>query len=83
MNTQNELLKRIQMLGLVLFDTHLYLDTHPTDIAALNYYYQYKALYSNALSQYAAQYGPLTPGAVESKTRWTWIDNPWPWEREV
>ncbi|MFA5528055.1 MAG: spore coat protein CotJB [Peptostreptococcales bacterium] len=79
----NELLRRIQYLSFVLVEVNLYLDTHPTDMAALNYYHTYKALYNRALSEYTSQYGPLTPGTVESRNRWTWIDKPWPWEREA
>lgn len=79
----NELLKRIQYLSFALVDVNLYLDTHPMDIAALNYYHNYRALYNQAVSEYTARYGPLTPGTVESRNRWTWIDKPWPWEREV
>ena len=83
MNSEHELFKKIQIISFLLVDVNLYLDTHPTDMAALNYYHKYRALNEKAVSEYAAQYGPLTPGTVESTNRWTWIDKPWPWEMEA
>lgn len=83
MDARNELFRKIQILGFILADSALYLDTHPTDQAALNYYQKYRALNEKAIAEYTACYGPLTLDNVESTNRWTWIDKPWPWEMEA
>ncbi|WP_027399073.1 spore coat protein CotJB [Anaerovorax odorimutans] len=78
-----EMLKKIQMLSLVLLDTNLFLDTHPMDTAALNFYDKYRALLEKTRDEYTSMYGPLTPASVNTSDGWTWIDKPWPWEMEA
>lgn len=80
---QDQLLKKVQMLSFVLVDVNLYLNTHPKDGAALNYFDKYRALLKKAQDEYTSVYGPLTPGSVNSADGWTWIDKPWPWEMEA
>lgn len=80
MDSQAELFKKIQIYGFVLADTALYLDTHPTDQAALDYYERYRDLNRKALADYTANYGPITMDDVNVKNKWTWIEKPWPWE---
>lgn len=80
MDGRMELLRTIQILEFVMYDAALYLDTHPCDEAALNYFHHHKKMKDKAVAEYAACYGPLTMDTVESKNRWTWIDKPWPWE---
>ena len=79
-NDRIELLRKIQMIEFVIYDAALYLDTHPMDQDALNYYHKYKMLGDEAVAEYNACYGPLTIDSVESKNQWTWIEKPWPWE---
>ena len=79
---RNEALRRVQILNFVLADTALYLDTHPMDTAALNFYDKYRALLMEAEEEFTSTYGPLTPDSVNTAYGWTWIDNPWPWEME-
>lgn len=83
MDSQHELFKKIQIIDFVIIDTALYLDTHPMDQAALNYYHKYKGLREKAVAEYTTCYGPLTINTVESMNKWTWIDQPWPWEMEA
>ena len=40
----NELSRKVVTLAFVLKDTQLYLDTHPGDEAALNFYDKYRSL---------------------------------------
>ena len=35
----------------------------------------------NALEEYTRRFGPITPEQVNNGERWTWVDDPWPWER--
>ena len=81
--SQHELLYNIQIIDFSLVEVNLFLDTHPTDMAALQYYHKLKALREKAVADYTARFGPLTIYTVESANCWSWIDNPWPWEREA
>lgn len=75
----NELLKRVYETGFALDDTVLYLDTHPADQGALNYYRYIKNANEEAIRNYEMAYGPLMYTQVTADT-WNWLDGPWPWE---
>ncbi|WP_312648075.1 spore coat protein CotJB [Aminipila sp.] len=81
--SRNELMRRVQMLSFVLVDAGLYLDTHPTDKAALNFFNKYNALYMSARAEYEKSYGPLSMTGTNDTNSWSWIDEPWPWQKEV
>lgn len=83
MNERQELLHQIQMVSFALVDLNLYLDTHPQDRDALNYYHQNQALMNQLMERYSTNYGPLTTADVNSTNMWTWIEHPWPWEMEA
>lgn len=83
MDDQLELFRKIQIYGFVIADTALYLDTHPTDPLALDYYDRIRALNKQAVAEYTACYGPITMDDVDTKNKWTWIEKPWPWEMGV
>lgn len=79
MNRQ-ELFDWISMLGFCAVDMMQYLDTHPDDEDALNYFQQCTDLYRNAKASYEAQYGPLNAFSNDSLTEWKWNEGPMPWE---
>ena len=79
MNKQ-QLMEWIMMLGFCAIDMALYLDTHPCDTDALNYFNQCNELYQDARNSYEEMYGPLTIHGVNSESSWTWVEGPLPWE---
>lgn len=70
------------MLSFAVDDVKLYLDTHPRDQEALDFFYEYNKKRNQLLKEYAKYYGPLTVDtAVPScSDRWNWINEPWPWQ---
>lgn len=76
----NQLLTMISQAGFAMDDVLLYLDTHPCDQAALNYYQYVSKMYREAKDAYEANYGPLTVDHVQSSQYWSWIQGKWPWE---
>lgn len=82
-NESNELLDLIRVLGFNMFDTVLFLDTHPHNQKALDNYNKYKKLMDQAVKEYTAYYGPLTTDNANVDNQWTWGETPWPWEREA
>lgn len=81
--SQQRLLYEIGALDFALDDTVLFLDTHPDNHEALHYYHEVHEKLKKARDEYIEQYGPLTNDSVMSHKRWTWVDNPWPWEGEI
>ncbi|ROR28375.1 spore coat protein JB [Mobilisporobacter senegalensis] len=81
MNEREKLLHYITAVSFAIDDCVLYLDTHPYDKEALEYYSVHKELRKKALKQYTENFGPLLNDNVDvSCGKWTWIDQPWPWE---
>lgn len=79
-NDCKALLNRVYEAGFAMDDVALYLDTHPSDQEALNYYYYVSNLQKEAVKAYEAQCGPLMFERVDSQSYWTWVNDPWPWE---
>jgi spore coat protein JB len=77
---QYQLLQHISQVSFALTDTNLFLDTHPCDQNALDYYQFVKQQRQDALMEYSRKYGPLLVDQVECGSEWAWTDSPWPWE---
>jgi spore coat protein JB len=76
------LLERIQKLSFVKCELELYLDTHPTCRAALDYYRKTIEQLEAATTEYHNLVGPIVASGVMNGERWTWVDEPWPWFRD-
>lgn len=80
MNEREKMLHRIQMYDFALLDCALFLDGHPREANALAFYSEAKRRYDEAVAAYEEKYGPLSLKRVDDKTKWRWIEDPWPWE---
>lgn len=76
----DQLLTLIYQASFAMDDVILFLDTHPCDANALNYYHYVVNLRKEAMKAYESQCGPLMIDQVESCNYWNWVDNKWPWE---
>lgn len=81
MNQKQVLLNRIRVCDFVLTESALYLDTHPDDAQALEFYHKHLAMRQQAIEEYSKQYGTLVRTQPHSTEHWDWVDNPWPWEK--
>lgn len=79
---KSALLEHIRSLGFVKVELELYLDTHPTCRAALDYYYKTLEALKSATELYESMYGPLTAAGNVSAEKWEWVSTPWPWHRD-
>ncbi|MCI8608893.1 MAG: spore coat protein CotJB [Firmicutes bacterium] len=79
---REEMLRKVQEADFVLYDVSLFLDTHPDNQAALNFFKEYQAYYTEVVSDYEAAFGPLVSYDVDTDQGWTWVQGPWPWEME-
>ena len=78
--SRDELLKKISEYGFASWELHVYLDTHPSDIAAMMRMKNYQKKAAEYAKEYEKKYGPLT---IESGSGETWLNDPWPWERRA
>ena len=75
------LLLQIQQVDFLLNDLQLYLDNHPDCSAALSDFNALSHTSSELKAAYQAQYGALMNfGADPAGSRWSWNDDPWPWD---
>ena len=77
---RQELLSWINKVSFMAYDMALYLDTHPDDQQAFEFFHKYNQMRRQALANYAAQFGPLTMDCISNDDHWLWADQPWPWE---
>ena len=79
MTCGNALLQKVYETGFALDEITLYLDTHPSDSQAIEYYQYVKRMNQDAIAAYEKVHGPLMINQISGNS-WTWVNNPWPWE---
>jgi spore coat protein JB len=75
-------LQHINEVSFAVNDVTLYLDSHPCDNKAMEFYKENVKKRNKALREYAKHYGPLTIDTADDaqSNSWEWISQPWPWE---
>lgn len=73
-------LSEVQVLAFAVQELALYLDTHPEDTEALEFYRQYQQLYQKVSQAYEREKRPLNHAAPGRGDTYAWLDDPWPWE---
>ena len=76
-------MQKISECEFMMIDLGLYLDTHPDCMPALTAYHKHQTSYEKHVAEYERLYGPLTLYSVNSDNGWTWLELPWPWEKEA
>ncbi len=80
-NDRIKLMRFIDEVSFAIDDVALYLDTHPEDAQAMDYYETYQRLKKQAVEEYTRRYGPLLVEKVPCGNHyWSWVSTPWPWE---
>lgn len=77
---QYQMLYDIQILDFVLYDLTLFLDTHPRDKKALEYYNHFLPMKNRLMKDFSAMYYPLCLNHAESGNHFRWEEAPLPWE---
>ena len=76
---REEMIMKVRELDFAVEDISLYLNTHPDDRRALCLHNTYANQLRDVKDKYQKVYGPLTIDFPCN--RWTWLEDPWPWER--
>ncbi|MBO4265407.1 MAG: spore coat protein CotJB [Clostridia bacterium] len=82
MNERENMLRDLQICDFALIETNLYLDGHPYNRDARNYFFDTLHKRDEILNEYTEKYGPIT--VYDSKSaedgEFTWTIGAWPWE---
>lgn len=79
-NEREQMLFDISTVSFLLMDMTLYLDTHPFDKDAMEFFNHYSRIRSGMLRDFANKYYPLTLSTAEDCNEWKWTLAPAPWE---
>lgn len=78
---QENMLHDIGVIDFVTVEMALYLDTHPMDREALEYFSHYMRMKNQLMRDYAVKYGPLSLSVADTCNKeWKWALQPMPWE---
>lgn len=87
-NSQNEnaaiskkrMMQKIRSYDFAIYETVLFLDTHPKNQKALKYYTKLRNERNVLIAEYEKAFGPITTSGNMNEMCWDWIKGPWPWE---
>lgn len=77
---EQRMLKDIGIVDFTLEELMLFLDTHPTDQEAMEYFNHYAKIKNKMVKEFSLMYYPLTKEYADSTNSWRWADAPLPWE---
>ena len=80
MHEKQKLLSMIRKYDFVLYELQLYLDTHPSDQKAMEYFNHYARIKTQMEREFARDHYPLRKDLAESSRDWRWGSAPLPWE---
>ncbi len=80
-SNKEQLLRDIGIVDFVLTELTLYLDTHPFDCHAMEYFNHYNRI-KQMEKEFSMKYFPLNTRMAESSKEWRWGMAPLPWEGE-
>lgn len=79
---KKELLNYIDVVSFAVVEANLYLDTHPYDEAAIEYFNNYQRARNQALREYSNAFGPLNLDTAVMNREFVWANQSWPWQLE-
>ncbi len=82
MEGRSKLLRMVQTYNFAALEAGLFLDTHPQNREAFEYFQKMNNAYRKLRDEFVHKYGPLQQ-TDELGVEWNWVDDPWPWELEA
>ena len=77
---QSRMLKDISIIDFTLVELNEYLDKHPHDRQAMEYFNHYARIKNQMARDFSARYFPLTADMSTDTREWNWVLSPMPWE---
>lgn len=82
MGNREQLLRDIGIADFVLTELILFLDTHPDDRNAMEYFNHYNKIKVQMEKKFSQKYFPLNTRLADCNKEWRWGAAPLPWEGE-
>ncbi|MCH5352291.1 MAG: spore coat protein CotJB [Acutalibacter sp.] len=82
MSEKDALRRRIYAVEFAAWELHLFLDTHPNNNEAAAKLEEYRMRAEKLRKEFEEKYGPIGE-TTQNTSRWAWISDPWPWEKEA
>ena len=82
MGNKEQLLRDIGIVDFVVKELTLYLDTHPHDRNAIEYFNHYNRMKNQMEQEFSQKYYPLSTRLEDCSNEWRWGAAPLPWEGE-
>lgn len=82
MGNKEQLLRDIGIVDFTVTDLTLYLDTHPMDRTAMEYFNHYNRIKQQMVREFSQKYFPLNLDQADCSQEWRWGAAPMPWEGE-
>ncbi len=82
MGSKEQMLNDIGVVDFTMVELMLYLDTHPFDRNAMEYFNHYARIKNQLTKEFSQNYYPLTKEQAKSNKEWRWGMAPLPWEGE-
>lgn len=80
-NEKEALYYQLLQYNFILRDLDLYLDTNGNKKEVVELYNKYLDIKKQIQNKYESMYGAISlDSKFLDKTKWSWIDAPWPWE---
>lgn len=67
-------------LDFVCHELAIYLDTHKDDAEAFAAWKGFASMAQLARARYVELYGPVSLSEMTACGKWSWVNDPWPWE---
>ncbi len=80
MGNKEQLLRDIGIVDFVVTELTLYLDTHPHDRNAMEYFNHYNRMKNQMEREFSQKYYPLSTRLEDCGNEWRWGAAPLPWE---
>ena len=78
MKSRQELMQDIQILDFAIQEAALFLNAHPDNEEAMQYYQKHREYKDKATAIYERCYGALSNRSNLNST-WEYVNGPWPW----
>jgi len=79
MSNREAMLKKLSAAQFAVWEMHLYLDTHPWDLAMVEKHGRAMHKYKALKREFEETFCGLTPETAQGVE---WLKGPWPWENE-
>ncbi len=80
MNQKEQMFYEIGIVDFVVVELTEFLDTHPSNQEALEYFNHYSRIRNQMVEEFSRKYFPITANYARCDNEWTWGSAPLPWE---